>query len=346
MKRGILSAVFLIGAISSRLQGDTSISEKETLQEPLGLPPVSWPADNPYTKKKAELGRILYFDKRLSSDGTVSCASCHSIEDAYADHNKVSKGISGHLGSRNAQTVINAAYQKRLFWDGRAKNLEEQAKGPLANPKEMTSATSAHEAHQECHRQIKSIQGYCKLFKEVFGNDDCSVDQIAAAIATFERTVLSGNSPYDRYIAGDRTAMSPEAIKGLDVFKAMGCPVCHFGFNFTDDSFQNIGVGMDSPTPDLGRYEITKNIKDRGAFKTPTLREVSKTYPYMHDGSLATLDDVIDYYDKGGIPNPQLHPLMKPLHLTPEKKKALRIFLESLNGEGWQHFKEPEKFPD
>ncbi|MGZ3633714.1 MAG: cytochrome-c peroxidase [Parachlamydiaceae bacterium] len=339
----LLFVIFCV-LYSSLLQADFP-PEKEGLKIPLGLPPIHWPSDNLYSQKKAELGKLLYFDKRLSTNGTVSCASCHSIEAAFADHTPVSIGIQGNKGSRNAQTVINAAYQDRLFWDGRARNLEEQAKGPLANPLEMTAAKDPHEAYLECQKSIKDIAGYRHLFKEVFGNEDCTVDQMAAAIATFERTVLSGNSPYDKFIAGDRAAMSPEAIKGYDVFRAMGCPVCHFGFNFTDNSFKNIGVGMDATSPDLGRYEITKEIKDRGAFKVPTLREITKTYPYMHDGSLATLEEVIDYYDKGGIPNPQLHPLMKPLHMTAEQKKELLAFLQSLEGEGWQHFKEPDKFP-
>lgn len=347
MKSSPLLLFFIVCSITTsfHLKANPN-TENETLQVPLGLPPIPWPSDNPYSKKKVELGKLLYFDKRLSSNGTVSCASCHSIGDTFADHKMVSTGIYGNKGSRNAQTVINAAYQSRLFWDGRARDLEEQAKGPLANPHEMTAAKDPHEAHQECHQKIKNIAGYRTLFKEVFGSDACTIDQIASAIATFERTILSGNAPYDKFIAGDRTAMTPEAIKGYEVFKAMGCPVCHFGFNFTDNSFQNIGVGMDAPSPDLGRYDVTKNIKDRGAFKVPTLREITKTYPYMHDGSLATLEDVIDYYDKGGTPNPQLHPLMKPLHLTTEEKKELHSFMKALEGEGWQHFKEPKKFPE
>ena len=319
--------------------------EKEELVVPLGLPPVPWPADNPYSKKKAELGRLLYFDKRLSSDGTISCGTCHSIPHAFTDRHPVSTGIHGHQGTRHSPTVINSAYLKSYFWDGRAETLEEQCKGPIANPAEMTAIGDADKAHEECHMRVKSIKGYRVLFKEVFGNDECSMNDISKAIATFERTVLSGNSPYDRYMAGDKTAMNAEQIEGHQVFLKSSCANCHSGFNFTDGRFLNIGVGMDKPHPDPGRYGITQHPSQMGAFKVPTLRDVENTYPYMHDGSLQTLEEVVDYYDKGGIPNPHLIPLIRPLHLTEKEKKALVSFMKALSGEGWQHFKEPEKFP-
>ncbi len=317
----------------------------EKIEIPLGLPPIEWPADNPYTSKKAELGKLLYFDKRLSADGTISCASCHGINESFADHKPVSDGVYGLKGTRNAQTVINSAYHKQLFWDGRVSSLEEQAKGPLSNPKEMASSSNPHEAFAKCQTTVREIPGYRERFKEVFGNEDCYIDQIVKAIATFERTVLSGNSPFDRYMAGERSAMSPEAIKGYETFNRAGCANCHSGFNFSDGRFLNIGVGMDAKDPDLGRYNVTKEDKDRGAFRIPILREVANTYPYMHDGSIKTLEEVIDYYDKGGTPNSNLSPLMKPLKLTNEEKRNLKLFLESLNGEGWQHFKEPTEFP-
>lgn len=320
--------------------------EPEKLKIPLGLPSIPWPKMNPYAQKKAELGRLLYFDKRLSSDRTISCASCHAVRLAFTDHRKVSTGIGGRKGSRHAPTVINAVYQKTLFWDGRAKSLEEQSKGPLSNPKEMTFRDNVHDAHIECENRVRAIPGYRVLFKEVFNNDECRIDDIAAAIATFERTVLSGNSAYDRYKAGDKSAMTHEQIHGYKVFKRVGCDNCHGGTLFTDGRFLNIGVGMDSRKPDLGRYEITKKKEDWGAFKVPTLREIEHTYPYMHDGSQSSLEEVIEYYDKGGIPNANLHPLMRPLHLSKKDKKALKSFLEALSGEGWQHFKVPEKFPD
>lgn len=320
--------------------------EPAVLKIPLGLPPIPWPEDNPYDEKKAELGRLLYFDKRLSTDGTISCGSCHSIPRAYTDRRKVSVGIEGKHGSRHAPTVINSAYETHLFWDGRASSLEEQAKGPIANPKEMTLIDDVHQAHLDCARRVGSIKEYQILFKEVFGKDEINIDDVAKAIASFERTILSGNSPYDKYMAGDKKAMTEEQIHGMEVFKKSGCANCHFGSTFTDGRFLNIGIGMDKPDPDLGRYNITKDMGDWGAFKVPTLREIENTYPYMHDGSLATLEEVVEYYDKGGIPNKGLSRLMKPLHLSDKDKKDLVSFMKALSGEGWQHFTEPKEFPE
>jgi cytochrome c peroxidase len=321
------------------------MEEPEVLTPPLGLPPVPWPEDNPYSQKKAELGRLLYFDKRLSSDGTVSCATCHTIPRAFSDPNNISIGIHNRKGTRHAPSVINTAYQSALFWDGRASSLEEQCKGPISNPNEMTSEINPVDAHLQCEKNIRSIGEYRTLFKEVFGNEDCSLDQIAKSIATFERTILSGNSPYDRYKAGDKSALTEDQFKGYVVFLKAGCRHCHAGPNLTDGRYMNIGIGMDQEKPDLGRYDITHQEEDRGAFKVPTLREVAHTYPYMHDGSLATLKDVIDYYDRGGNPNSNLHPLMVPLNLSEDDKKALHQFLFALSGEGWHQFTEPKEFP-
>lgn len=325
---------------------DFTDQEPEVFELPLGLPPVPWPEDNPYSKKKADLGQLLYFDTRLSSDGTISCASCHAVPKAFTDHREIAIGIRDSNGTRHSPTVINAGYQKLLFWDGRAKSLEDQAKGPLGNPKEMATADDVHRAHLECEKKVYKIKGYRDLFKEVFGTDQCSMDHIAKAIATFERTVVSGNAPFDRYMAGDKTAMTQEQIHGWMVYKHSGCLFCHSGHSFSDGAFFNIGVGMDEAHPDLGRYDVTHKDQDKGAFKTPTLREVTKSYPYMHNGSIKSLEAVIEYYDKGGIPNPNLHPRMKPLGLTKMEKDHLLSFLKALEGEGWQHFKAPEKFPE
>jgi len=311
-------------------------SKEETIEAPLGLPPVPYPKDNPYSKAKAELGKKLYFDPCISSNKQISCATCHAVSHAYKDPKPISEGILGRKGTRHAPTVINAAYNKLQFWDGRAKTLEEQAKGPIANLNEMTLSRDSKISYEECQKRVRENPEYPQMFIEVFGNDACSIDDIVKAIATFERTVLSGNSPYDRYKEGDKTAMTEEQIAGYQLFKRVGCNNCHFEPLFTDGRFLNIGIGMDAEHPDLGRYEITKNEKDYGAFKVPTLRETAKSAPYMHDGSHKTLEEVIDYYDQGGIPNKNLHPLMKPLHLSEQDKKALIAFLEALNGEGWQ----------
>lgn len=347
----LFAAFTLVNHFSS--QEILAVNEILTLQTPpqeihppLGLPPIPWPEDNLYSKEKADLGRLLYFDKRLSSDQTVSCATCHNMPCGYGDCRVIAIGIDNSQGTRHSPTIINAAYEPLLFWDGRASSLEEQCKGPLANPKEMTTAPDPHEAHKQCVDRVKAIPGYKILFKNVFGHEQITINEISLAIATFERTILSGNSPFDRYVAGDHSALSREQIHGMAVFKKSGCANCHGGFNFTDNRFQNIGIGMDAPNPDLGRYVITHKEQDWGSFKTPTLRDVEHTAPYMHDGSHKTLEEVVDYYDKGGVKNKNLHPLLtRPLNLSKEDKKALVSFLKSLNGEGWQDVIEPTDFP-
>lgn len=313
----------------------------QEVEVPLGLLPIQWPADNPYSKEKLELGRLLYFDRRLSADGTVSCANCHHPSFAFADGAPVSTGIKGQKGTRSAPTVFNRAYSLAQFWDGRAPTLEEQAKGPMANPIEMGNT------HEAVVSRLRLISGYRPLFAKAFGSDDITIDHVAKAIATFERTVLSGNSAFDRYKAGDKKALTAAQIRGFDVFQNKAkCDQCHEGINFTTNAYHNLGVGTGKPDPDEGRYVVTKDPKDWGAFKTPTLREIARTAPYMHDGSLKTLEEVVDFYDKGGIPNKNLDERIKPLHLTAQEKKDLVEFLKSLNGEGWQKITVPTRFPE
>ncbi len=339
-------ALRAVPAGSARAQEPAATTGEPT--PPLGLPPIFWPEDNPYSPAKADLGRLLYFDKRLSSDASVSCASCHEPAKAFTDQAPVSTGISKQRGGRNAPTVINRAYALLQFWDGRARSLEEQAKGPLANPLEMTSDRDANAAHEAVLRRIQQVQGYHDRFEKAFGDRTINLDRVAQAIATFERTVLSGNSPYDRYQAGDTAALTEAQVRGKDVFfKKAECDACHLGFNFSDESYMNIGIGMDQPVPDLGRYKVTGRESDKGAFKTPTLREVEHSGPYMHDGSLTTLEQVVEHYDKGGIKNPTLSEKIQPLFLTKQEKADLVAFLKALSGEGWQHLKEPkpEEFP-
>lgn len=354
MKRLLVHSSLALGLIAgaaaawSIANASEEATQGATIETPLGLPPIFWPEDNPYTPEKAELGWLLYFDKRLSSDNTVSCATCHEPAKAFTDSSPVSTGIGGQKGGRSAPTVINRAYTLLQFWDGRASSLEEQAKGPLANPLEMTIVEVADEAHLAVVKRINDIPGYVDRFRKVFGDGDITIDLVAKAIATFERTVLSGNAPYDRYQAGDKSAMSEAQVRGMNVFfKKAECDACHIGFNFSDESFMNIGIGMDKPNPDLGRFLISKREEDKGAFKTPTLREIEHTAPYMHDGSLKTLEEVIEHYDKGGIKNPYLSEKMKPLNLTDQEKADLIAFLKALSGEGWQHIKapKPEEFP-
>jgi cytochrome c peroxidase len=307
---------------------------------PLGLLPIAWPSDNPYSVEKAELGRFLYFDKRMSKDETVACATCHSPENAFADGAAVSTGIKGQKGGRSAPTTLNRAYSLAQFWDGRASTLEEQAKGPIANPIEMGHT------HEAVVSRLNMVLGYRKLFEKVFGDPEVTIDRVAQAIATYERTLLSGNSPYDRYRAGQKTAMTASQIRGFDVFvNKAKCDQCHEGINFTSNSYHNLGVGMDKPNPDVGRLEVTKDPKDYGTFKTPTLREIARTAPYMHDGSLKTLEEVVDFYDKGGIKNKNLDEKIFELKLTDQDKKDLVAFMKALNGEGWQSMTAPKSFP-
>ncbi len=293
---------------------------------PRGLEPVPIPADNPMTVEKVALGRQLYFDGRLSKDGTVSCATCHDPKKGWTDQAPVSTGIGGQKGNRSAPTVINASYNLFQFWDGRAASLEEQAAGPIQNPIEMGETVESLLA------RLNAIPGYRDQFRSVFGTD-VTIDGIAKAIAAFERTVVSGDSPYDRFQAGDATALTEEAKRGLALFTGKAnCSQCHVGFNLSDGVFHNIGVGMDEPDPDLGRFVVTKEEKDKGAFKTPSLRDLMKTAPYMHDGSEATLEAVVEYYNKGGFANPWLDPKMQPLNLTEQEKADLVAFLKSLDG--------------
>jgi cytochrome c peroxidase len=305
------------------------------------LPPFEWPANNPYSLEKVELGRLLYYDKRLSADESVACASCHSPQFAFTDGAAVSTGIKQQKGGRSAPTVINRAYSLAQFWDGRSSSLEDQAKGPMANPIEMGMT------HTAVVDKLKAIPGYRPLFAKAFGSEGIDIDRAAMAIASFERTVLSGNSPYDKYKKLRNTkAMSPDQVRGMSVFfdKAK-CDKCHEGANFTLNAFANLGVGSDKPEPDVGRFAVTKNPKDWGAFKTPTLREIEHTAPYMHDGSLKTLEEVVDFYNKGGIKNRNLDENIKELKLTDAEKKDLVAFMKALSGDGWQHAKAPTDFP-
>jgi cytochrome c peroxidase len=298
---------------------------------PLGLDAdlFNVPDDNPITEAKIELGKLLYFDGRLSLDGTVSCATCHDPAKGFTDNRRVSKGVNGLTGTRNAPTVINTAFNYFQFWDGRSPSLEDQATGPMQNPVEMRHTLDGAVA------SISKIEGYKPYFKAAYGDESVDIDRITKAIATFERTVLSGGSPWDRFVyAKQADALSDSAKRGLELFEGKAlCTRCHVGFNLTDGLFHNLGVGMSAEKPDLGRYEVTKQESDKGAFKTPTLRDIQKTAPYMHDGSVATLEEVIDLYDKGGEKNPWLDVKVKPLHLTTQEKKDLLAFLMSLEGD-------------
>ena len=275
-----------------------------TLAIPLGLDlylPV--PEDNPLTAEKIELGRQLFFDPRLSRDGTLSCATCHQPARAFADGRIIAVGVDGRQGRRNAPALINRGYGRAFFWDARSVSLEDQVVKPIEDPNELSS--SLHEASARV-----GITGAA----------------ITEALSSFVRSILSGNSPFDRFVNGDVNALTADEQAGLKVFRGKGnCTACHVGPTFTDERTHNTGVAWrDGALADRGA--------GRGDFKTPTLREVAATAPYMHDGSLATLERVIEFYDTGGRPNPSLDPEIRPLRLTVDEKRQLGVFLRALSG--------------
>jgi cytochrome c peroxidase len=346
----------------------TQQEDEYSLSFPLGIPADLWellvPDDNPVTKAKVALGKDLYFDKRLSADNSVSCATCHDPKLAFTDGKPVSEGVEGKKGARNAPTVFNSVFNIEQFWDGRAESLEEQAKGPLTNPVEM--AMASQDAVVE---KVKAIPGYSQRFQEAFGAP-VSIDNIAKAIASFERTVLSADSPFDRFIAGDETAISDAAKNGWELFQGKArCITCH-EFNasspfFTDFKYHNIGVGMRATSnfealarqiqgmvqqgtlneqaldemalsegfSELGRFLVTRQPKDLGAFKSSTLRDIELTAPYMHDGSQETLREVIDFYNKGGEANPNLDGGIVELGLTEKEMDDIEEHLKTLTGD-------------
>jgi cytochrome c peroxidase len=289
---------------------------------PRGLAPLKIPANNPLTEAKIALGKQLYFDPRLSRDNTISCASCHDPQKGWSNGEPFATGFGGQKGGRNAPTVLNAAYYSLQFWDGRAAELEGQALGPIQNPIEMNLTLP------EALERLNKIDGYRRQFQAVFGSE-ANQENLAQAIAAFERTVLSGDAPYDRYKAGETAAMSPAAVRGMQVFfNKANCSACHSGAHFSDGAFHNIGIGMDKPQPDLGRYEISKQVGDKGAFKTPGLRDIARSAPYMHDGSMNTLEDVVAWYVEGGHPNPYLDEEIFALKLSAEQQADLVTFLK------------------
>jgi len=313
-------------------------------EPPLGIDHTFSELQDPPTPERVRLGRWLYYDTRLSADNTIACATCHKPENAFSEPTPVSTGIRGQKGNRKAPTFINAASAlfPHTFWDGRAASLEEQAMGPVGNPIEMGNT------HDAMIQTIQGIGGYATYFQAAFGSSEITTDRIAKAIADYERTRMSGNSPYDRWKNGDETAVSEQVKLGDRLFfDKAGCNQCHLGYNFTDSLFHNLGVGWDPETQrfkDLGRVAISNQESDTGAFKTPTVREATKRTPFMHDGSVATLREVVELYNRGGEANPYLDPKIKPLELTGEEMDALVAMMEALSGEGYMDTA-PTSFP-
>lgn len=337
----LTGGLLCVASWSLLMAADKPATSKSVAEDPwkapAGLPPVECPEDNPMNADRVALGKQLFFDRRLSSDKTVSCADCHDPKKGYSNGEQFATGVGGQKGGRSAPTIVNSAYQQFQFWDGRAGTLEEQALGPIENPIEMNLPLA------DLVKRLKGITGYRERFQEVFGREINTKD-IAMALASYERTILSGDAPYDRYQAGDKTALSESAARGLKLFFGKAhCSACHPGPNFTDNAFHNIGVGMDKKDPDVGRFAISKLGGDRGSFKTPTLREIARTAPYMHDGSQKTLEDVVDHYNKGGVANDQLDEEIYELHLTPQEKADLVQFLkEGLSSDSYPIHEAPE----
>lgn len=316
---------------------------------------------NPLTRAKIELGRQLYFDTRLSSDNTVSCASCHHPQEGFSRHTQFGVGVDGQKGGRNSPVSYNRILSDAQFWDGRADSLEAQAVGPIANPIEMGNTHAAAVA------DLKAIPGYQMQFDAIFPGTGVTIDNVGLAIAAFERAIVTGPSPYDHREAFKRYAaleaedieemkeddpelyaeykaleqaalanpMSESAVRGQALFfgKKASCSNCHVGANLADEKYYNLGVGMDADKPDWGRYDVTKAEADKGAFKTPTIRNVALSAPYMHDGSQATLEEVVEHYDKGGLPNRWLSEKITPLKLTKQEKVDLVEFMRACTGE-------------
>lgn len=331
-RSSVTTALFssLLVASYTTYAADTSYVYKaghKSLQEWL-LPHVPFPADNKPTKERVALGKKLFFEPRLSGDGNMSCASCHSPLFGWSDGLATARGAKSKVLGRASPTVVNTAYNSIQMWDGRKSTLEDQALGPMLSSDEMNIDIGAAIAF------LKSDETYTADFAKAYPGEPISELQLAKAIASFERTVVSNNSPFDRWVKGDKKALTADQINGFKVFvdpDKGNCAVCHSAPNFTDNGFHNIGLkswGFDNP--DMGRYAIKPIGLMKGAFKTPTLRDITLTAPYFHDGSAMTLEDVVEHYVKGGVVTTNLSPNMKKLSLSQKEQQDLVVFLESL----------------
>lgn len=304
------------------------------LTHPLPVPPA-----NPMTSEKIALGRQLFFETMLSKDNSLSCSSCHNPDNGYSDDRRFSLGIGRIQGKRNAPSLLNVAYRSPLFWDGRASSLEEQVLEVVSSPEELGGIP------EEAVDRLRSSRYYRTLFLKAFGSEKITLERVAFAIASFERTLLSGDSSFDLSQKADRPRPLMEAARrGLALFRGKAnCHICHREPLFTDNRFHNTGVSWDANPRDLGLAEVTGREDDRGKFRTPPLRDLLHSAPYMHDGSMASLEEVIDFYSRGGNPNPNVDPAIQPIRLTPSEKADLALFLRSLNGTSWQEAKWPRQ---
>lgn len=360
----VVATIFIVFAVVL-FAFNQGVSAQQNKNLPLGLPSDTWdyyvPRHNPLTPAKIELGRQLFFDQRLSADGTVSCASCHKPELAFADGKAVAEGVANRRGPRNSPSVLNVIYNNSNFWDGRSETLEEQAIQPLINPLEMGDQT-----HAAIVARLQRLPEYVSAFQAVF-RGGITIERVGYALAAYERTLVSGAAPIDHYLAGDTDALDDAAKRGLALFRGKArCSRCH-SFSeqrafFSNFDYVNTGVATNHPSfekmtraiyavgdgpemkplvdrlsqeeggHELGRITITYNILDLGAFRTPSLRNVALTAPYFHDGSAATLADVVRFYNQGGKDNLNREWDLHPLGLTEEEQRDLLAFLHSLTG--------------
>lgn len=295
---------------------------------PESFPTMPVPEDNALTHERVQLGKRLFFDPALSRTGDIACASCHKQENAFADPRRVSEGVEGRVGDRNAPPLFNLAWNTSFFWHGGVPTLEQQVIGPIVNPLEMDMKI------EDVIARISEDPSYVRQFEEAY---DRAPDPsgLTKAISSFMRTMVSGDSRYDRFIGGDERALTEQERRGKDLFfsERAECFHCHVGFNFTNNGFHNNGTSPDDP--DLGREAITERASDRGKFKVPSLRNVAVTAPYMHDGSLETLEQAVEHYAQGGRGHPNTDPTIHPLTLTEQEKADLVAFLRSLTDEAF-----------
>jgi cytochrome c peroxidase len=350
MKRGKIVALALLTFVASCSKSSEKAPASQPSVSPAANAPaakpdvgplgeMAVPADNPITPEKVELGKKLFFDTRLSKTGKMSCETCHLPDKGWADGQVLSTKFDGSLNTRHTPTLINVGYYKQWYWDGRAATLEGQVgaawRGQMGGDPDAVAMT------------LNGIEAYKNDFQKVF-NGPATGDNIAKAIAAFVRTIKSENSPWDKYQAGDKSALSEDAIKGFTVFSdsdKANCTLCHLPPLFTDTLFHNVGIGFDKPMPDMGRGKILADAATKngttdpnadammGAFKTPTLRSVTENAPYFHDGRAKTLDDAVDLMLKGGIKNPHLDEKLKPRTISKDERAQMSAFLKSLTPE-------------
>ena len=330
LRKILIAATVLLSLIVLACENKESAEFKPEIQPlPTGLAryeAMEIPADNPMTPEKVALGRQLFFDKRLSGDGSLSCYSCHVCEKGLTDGRPKAIGAFNKPLPRSSPTLWNIGYHKMFYWDGRSASLEKQAMAAWTG-----GNMGAKDREAEIVGKINALQGYRSQFQKVFGGE-ATAENMMQAISAYERTIMSGDTAWDRWQAGDQSAVSEAAKRGWEVFKAAKCTNCHDGVLLTDQQFHNVGIGTDSPEPDTGRGKISNKPEETGAFKTPTLRDISKSAPYFHDGSVGTLEEAVDLMLGGGKPNQYLDKKnLEKRTITPEQRSDLLEFLKSLN---------------